>query len=133
MINWHRPKWLIGSAILSAMLAIGSWHASAFAEEAVSFTEDVFPILELRCLECHVPGGPGYEASGLDMRTYDSLMKGTKHGPIIVPRSAFTSNLIAVIDGRTDPNLRMPHNRKRLSKCERLLIRFWINQGAKDN
>jgi hypothetical protein len=50
-----------------------------------------------------------------------------------VPREAFTSNLIAVIDGRTDPALSMPHNKKRMSKCERLLIRFWVNQGAKNN
>jgi hypothetical protein len=60
-------------------------------------------------------------------------MKGTKHGAVVTPGRAFESNLVAVIDQRTDPELWMPHNRKRMSKCERLLIRFWVNQGAKDN
>jgi len=109
------------------------WSFGAVAQDAVSYKEDVFPILELRCLECHVPGGEGYEKSGLDLRTYESLMKGTNFGPVVVPGRAFESNLIAVIDQRTDKELWMPHNRKRMSKCERLLLRFWVNQGAKDN
>ena len=116
-------------AIVSALL----WWPAALAAEVGSFEHDVFPILELRCLECHQPGEKGYEQSGLDLRTYQSLMKGTKHGPIVVPRSAFTSNLVVVIDHRAEASIRMPHEGKRLSKCERLLVRFWINQGARDN
>ena len=120
-------------AALSVLFAGGIWSFGAAAQDAVSFKEDVFPILELRCLECHVPGGEGYEKSGLDLRTNEGLMKGTKHGAVVTPGRAFESNLVAVIDQRTDPELWMPHNRKRMSKCERLLIRFWVNQGAKDN
>ncbi len=124
---------LLRGAASIAFFASGLWAIEAAAQDAVSFTEDVFPIIELRCLECHQPGGSGYETSGLDLRTYDSLMKGTNFGPVIVPRSAFESNLIAVIDHRTDPKIRMPHNQKRMSKCERLALRFWINQGARNN
>ncbi len=116
-----------------AVFAGGLWAFGAVAQEATSYKEDVFPIIELRCLECHVPGGEGYESSGLDLRTFDSLMKGTKHGPVVVPRSAFESNLIAVIDHRTAEEIRMPHNAKKMSKCERFAIRAWINQGAHDN
>ena len=129
----YRFERLVCGSLLSVALMAGAWSTTASAQDAISFTEDVYPVLELRCLECHQPGGSGYETSGLDLRTYDGLMKGTKHGPIVVPGSAFTSNLIAVIDGRTDPALRMPHNRKRMSKCERLLLRFWVSQGARDN
>ncbi len=133
MIQRRHSNRFTWGLVVSMMLAAGSWATAAGADEPVSYKEDVFPILELRCLECHKPGEAGYESSGLDLRTYDGLMKGTKHGPIVVPREAFTSNLIAVIDGRTDPALRMPHNKKRMSKCERFLIRFWVNQGAKNN
>jgi cytochrome c len=118
---------------LFALLAAVMSPLEAIAQDAVSFKEDVFPIIELRCLTCHQPNGKGYEASGLDMRTYESLMKGTKFGSVVTPGKAFESNLIAVIDRRTDPKIWMPHNRKRLSKCERLLFRFWVSQGAKDN
>ncbi len=115
-------------------LILGGGLLPATAQgEPVSFKNDVFPIIELRCLSCHQPGGLGFEESGLDMRSYESLMKGTKHGSMIVPRSAFTSNLIAMIEHRTDSNLYMPHSKKRISKCERLIFKFWINQGAKNN
>ena len=51
---------------LTAILVTGTPAAA----DPISFKEDVFPTLELRCLECHQPGGDGYEKSGLDMRTY---------------------------------------------------------------
>lgn len=121
-----------GAAVTGAVL-VGAVSATGASAQEINFKDDVFPIIELRCLECHQPGGPGYEASGLDMRTYESLMKGTSHGPVILPGNAFESNLIAVIDQRTDPALFMPHNKKKLSKCERLMLRFWISQGAKNN
>ncbi len=121
---------VLGLAV-SAMLMIGSFAPGAAAQ--VSFEEDVFPIIELRCLECHQPGGDGYEASGFDMRTYESLMKGTKNGPMIVPGSAMESNLLAVIDRRTSPEIWMPHEKKQLSKCERQAFRFWVSQGARNN
>ena len=60
-------------------------------------------------------------------------MKGTKHGPMVLPRRPMESNLIAAVDGRTSQQLRMPHNRKRITKCERMIFRFWISQGARDN
>ncbi len=124
---WSRL--VLGAVAATAMFA---WTPGA-AAETVSFKEDVFPIIQIRCLECHQPGGKGYDKSGLDLRTYEGLMKGTRHGPIVVPRNPFMSNLIAVIDGRTDPEIRMPHNKKRMSKCERQLFRFWVGQGARNN
>jgi hypothetical protein len=116
---------------LTALLLVAAWPAGAAAQ--VSFNEDVFPIIELRCLECHQPGGSGYEKSGLDLRTYESLMKGTKHGSMITPGSWIESNLLAVIDHRTARETWMPHNKKPLSKCEQLTLRHWVMQGARNN
>ena len=65
---------LMGSALL-ALLAFPALGAPMKGE--VSYKKDVVPILHDYCLSCHQPGGKGYEKSGLDMRTYDSLMKGT--------------------------------------------------------
>ena len=129
----HHSNGRLLAAALSASLMATTLAADAGAQESVSFKEDLFPIIELRCLECHQPGGDGYEASGLDMRTYAGLMKGTKFGSVVTAGSSFESNLMAVIEQRTDSQIWMPHNRKRLSKCERLLFRFWVNQGARDN
>ena len=60
-------------------------------------------------------------------------MKGTKYGPMVTPGSAIDSNLLAVIDRRTSPEIWMPHERKQLSKCERQAFRFWVMQGARNN
>jgi hypothetical protein len=125
---------LVGRALglsLAAMLMVATWAPGAAAQ--ISFKEDVFPIIELRCLECHQPGGAGYEKSGFDLRTYEGLMKGTRYGSMVTPRSPFESNLMAVIDHRTSSEIWMPHKRKQLTKCERQIFRAWVAQGARDN
>ncbi len=120
-------------AIALATLAATLFSASVSAAEKVSFSEDIYPIIQIRCLECHQPQGEGYEKSGLDLRTYEGLMKGTKFGPMVIPGDAFMSNLIVLIDGRARAGLRMPHGKKKLNSCDRRLFRSWINQGAKNN
>ncbi|MBR9971278.1 c-type cytochrome domain-containing protein [Magnetospirillum sulfuroxidans] len=119
----------IAAAALAVCLA-----TPAFAkQEPVSFAEDIQPILQIRCAVCHQPGGDGLEKSGLDMTSYEGLMKGTKHGPMIVAGDPVTSNLMVLIDGKADKSLQMPHGKKKLSSCDRDLIRKWIKQGAKNN
>ncbi len=120
------------SAFTAATILAGTLSSDANAD-AISFKEDIFPIMQIRCAACHQPGGKGYETSGLDLRTYEGLMKGTKYGPVVLPGRAFTSNLIVVIEHRTEPEIWMPHQRKQLSKCERQTFRFWVSQGAKNN
>jgi hypothetical protein len=68
------------------------------------------------------------------MQTYDSLMKGTKFGPVIKPEDALSSTLMILIDGRADPSINMPHgNNEPLSGEQIKLFEKWINQGAKNN
>lgn len=120
---------ILAAAAFAAVVA-----APALAkEEPVSYSEDVKPILDIRCTVCHQAGAEGYEKSGLDLTTYESTMKGTKHGPMIVPGDPVSSNLMRLIDGKADKSLQMPHGKKKLSSCDRDLIRKWIKQGAKNN
>lgn len=120
------------SILLAAALAAFASPALA-KEEPVSFSEDIQPILQVRCTVCHQPGGDGLDKSGLDMTSYEGLMKGTKHGPMITPGDPVTSNLMVLLDGKADKSLQMPHGKKKLSTCDRDLIRKWIKQGAKNN
>ena len=98
-----------------------------------SFSEDIFPIFKGRCIECHQPGGQGYEKSGLDLTTYEGLMKGTKFGPMVIPKDPNSSNLVWLLDWRAGPDLRMPHGTKKLSTCDRDAIKRWIRDGALKN
>lgn len=105
----------------------------ACAADTTSFAEDVLPIFKGRCISCHQPGGDGYDKSGLDLSTYEGVMKGTKMGPMVIPKDPDSSNLIWLLDWRGAPQTRMPHGKKKLSTCDRSAIRTWIREGAKNN
>lgn len=103
-------------------------------EPQVSFANEIKPILGKHCLECHVEGGPGQVKSGLNMETYEGLMKGTRYGPVIDPGNSLSSTLIILVEGRADPSLAMPHGaRDKLNATEIGIIKRWIDQGAKNN
>ena len=122
----------LGMGMVTSVGIVNAPNACA-AEEAVSFKEDILPLLKWRCASCHEPGGAGYEKSGLDLTSYAGVMKGTKFGQMVIPRDPESSNLMLLLDWRASPELRMPHNKKQLSSCDRSSIRTWIRQGAKDN
>lgn len=116
-------------------LALASWGCS----HQVSFKNDVHPILIKHCSSCHSPGGEGYAASGFNVMTYKSVMKGTKYAQVIVPGSAIGSTLMTLIEHRASPKIAMPRSHHpgapadSLTKQQIKLIGTWIDQGAKDN
>lgn len=119
--------------MLLVVFALFSSYAMAAPVE-VSYQNQVSPIIHDYCLNCHEPGGKGYEKSGLDMRTYPSLMKGTQFGSVIKPGDSFTSILIQVVEGRVHASIKMPYGMSGgLSKENIGLLKKWVDQGAKDN
>lgn len=125
-----------GRRLLSAALPIVlcAGLAGCAGEEAISFSQNVKPILDQNCLACHQPGGEGFESSGFSMVSYDKLMKGTKFGPMIIAGDSEGSNLVVLMEGRADPSISMPHgSMKPVRKADTQLIRTWIDQGAKNN
>jgi hypothetical protein len=99
----------------------------------VGFATQVKPVLDQNCVECHRAAGQGYGKSGLRLDSYESLMAGTKFGPVIKPGSAISSSLYLLVAGKADPSIRMPHNRKPLPSESVEIIKNWIDQGAKNN
>jgi len=117
----------IGEEIISS-----SGQVCAAAAKA-SFAEDVMPIFVGRCFSCHKPGGQGDEKSGLDLSSYEGVMKGTKSGRMVIPGDPEGSNLMWLLDWRGAPETHMPQGKKKLSNCDRDAIRTWIREGAKNN
>ena len=108
--------------------------AGCSGEPAVSFSQDVKPILEQNCMKCHQVGGEGQVASGLSMASYADLMKGTRNGPMIIAGDVEGSNLLVLMEGRADPSISMPHGQNEpVSKQDIQTIRLWVEQGAKNN
>jgi hypothetical protein len=103
-------------------------------EPAVSYSQDVKPIIDKNCIECHEAGGKGEQASGFNLSTYDLMMKGARFGPMVVPGDAEGSNIVVLMEGRADPSISMPHGQKEtIPKEDIQTIRRWIKQGAKNN
>jgi hypothetical protein len=92
---------------------------------AVSFANDVLPILQSRCVNCH--GGDRIE-EGLLLRSYAELMAGSDNGPVITPGNVENSLLAELILSR-----KMPKRGPKLTPPQVQIIVDWITQGALEN
>jgi Planctomycete cytochrome C len=120
-----------GGLSLGGATFVAPMHQACAQQARISFAEDIAPILKGWCVSCHQPGGEGYKASGLDLTSYDGLMKGTKFGAMVIPGQPDSSNLVVLIEGRA--KIQMPHGHKPLPECLRSNIWTWIFEGAKNN
>jgi uncharacterized membrane protein len=119
------------AALLGAALLLMACQRDA---GQVSYARNVAPVLEKHCKACHLPGQAGYVVSGFELKDYDTLMKGTQYGPVVLPGDALASVLVMLIEGRADPSLKMPHgDAPPLDADEIATIRRWVEQGAKNN
>ena len=98
----------------------------------VSFSQDVFPIIDRRCTKCH-GGGTNDDGSprieeGLSMLTYEDLLAGSWNGPVIEPGDVENSYLIEQISTGE-----MPKKEPDLLPNEIRIIRAWVEAGAPNN
>ena len=110
------------------LLALG-WVVSvpstlSRAQESVSFTRDIQPILQNSCWKCH---GEAMQLSKLDLRTLEGALKGGEKGASIVPGKAEDSRLYRRVAGLERPA--MPMDGK-LTGDQISTIKAWIDQGA---
>ena len=113
-----------GSAIKELGLAFD--EPAAAGRPSPSFSADISPILTGQCAiaECHVVDGP----HDIDLRTYDTLMKGGDEGAIVIVGDARESEIVEEIaEGK------MPPEGPPLDAAQIQLIIDWINEGAKNN
>ena len=99
----------------------------AGAQTAVSFHEQVLPILERRCQICHQREKGQAE---LSLASHKGLLDGGKSGPAVVPGDSDESLLVKQISGEKPA---MPQAGEPLAPDELELIRRWITEGAKDD
>jgi uncharacterized membrane protein len=104
-------------------------------QRVVSFQNDIDPMLKDKCLQCHKPpNGDGYIQTGLSMESYETLMKGTIFGTVIISGDSKRSVINKLTEGRAGESMRMPHgDAKKLTAEEIELLRLWVNQGAVNN
>lgn len=125
-----------------SLSALAVCAALCGCERQVSFANDVQPILDSACVNCHDQSGEGAATSGLALNSYNDLMQGTRFGQVVVPGSPESSALYLTVAQKTAPEIHMPpHHDDRLAKGQGVplrddqveTIRRWIEQGAKNN
>ena len=96
-------------------------------KKKISYTADVKPILNSKCISCH---GGVKKNGGLSFLFRDEAIAVTQSGkPAIIPGSANKSELIRRLH-ETDLEERMPYRKPKLSDEEIEILTKWIDQGA---
>jgi ankyrin repeat protein len=107
-------------------LPCAAWAQTASGPpQAVSYDEQVRPILAAKCFGCH---GPRQQQSGLRLDLRQNALRGGDYGVVIVPGHADESKLIQRITG-SSAGLQMPPTGP-LEPHEIEILRAWIDRGA---
>jgi mono/diheme cytochrome c family protein len=88
----------------------------------VNYQDDVLPIFQQRCAECH---GDEEQEEGLKLTTYRAAMNGSQNGTVIEPGDPDSSYLVKLI-----ANGQMPKRGDPLPQSEIDTIIAWIAAGA---
>jgi mono/diheme cytochrome c family protein len=96
------------------------------AKRPVRFVEDVKPILEVSCAQCH---GRGRDKGGFQIDTRETFLKGGDSGPAVIEGASDRSLLIEMVSGLDLDNV-MPQKGKRLTSEQVGILRAWIDQGV---
>ncbi len=98
--------------------------------EHISYSQHVQPIFKQNCLSsgCH---NSRDRANGLELTSWESLIRGSDYGAVIISGHAHHSHLIEHLEGETEP--RMPLNRPPLPEEQIEFIARWVEEGARND
>jgi hypothetical protein len=126
------PVFLITAAVVWGFSGFTQDTKTSKSPKEISYSKDVAPILEKFCATCHNEDED--HPSQLFMDTYESLMKGGKHGQAVKPGTAKESLLLQKMDAEPPFGKKMPPSKKLIPTDEQVeVLRQWIDQGAKKN
>lgn len=98
---------------------------SGGAAQAASW-DDVAPIFQDRCVLCHEGE---FAPLGLSLVGYDTVMKGSENGPVVIAGDPDASPIIHRLTGQAEPQMPMD-GPPFLDEAQIALIRDWIAAGA---
>lgn len=100
------------------------------SKSSIDYQRDIVPILAQNCTACH---NAKEAEGGLNLESFDALMKGGDTGASIVPKNATESYLMNRITGQEEPIMPPEDNSvgaKPLNDSQIELLKTWIAQGA---
>lgn len=119
-----------GDPLTTAEIAlITQWIDSlppTLVSSKVDFDQDVKPLLEQQCYECH---SAARASSQLRLDNRELALQGGLSGPVILPGDASHSRLLQRVQGLGGVR-RMPLGKSPLTAPQIAILNNWINQGA---
>jgi cytochrome c/anaphase-promoting complex subunit 4 len=113
----------MAKALLSLVLSVSVASLAGAAEPTY---EQLAPLLEAKCTLCHDSEDQG---GGLDLSTYDAILRGGASGDVVKPGDANGSKLYRVVARLEQPF--MPRGDGPLSEGELKLLERWIASGLR--
>ena len=92
------------------------------AAHKVSFSEEIYPLLEQSCTKCH---GKGKAKGGFSLETREQLLVGGDTGASVVVGNSAGSYLVELVSG-IDPDNVMPQKGSKFTPEQVGLERAWI-------
>ncbi len=116
-------RWFLGGTFALVGLCVGPCLSAAGVYEST-----LKPLLRERCFSCH---GALQQKASLRLDTVASMLRGGKHGPVLVPGKPAESSLLSRVTS-TDPDEHMPpeHEGQPFSSEQSALLTRWITDGA---
>jgi hypothetical protein len=134
-----RVPFVTSLLLLAAALSAQGKDAKA-AATAVDFEKQIWPILESRCVDCHMTehvaegGRKKRPKGGVTLDSKDGIVAGNKKGKLVVAKKPDDSLLYQAVTLPADHEDHMPpqkaKNNTPLAKDQTDLIKTWIEQGA---
>lgn len=115
---------LAAACLALSGVAVPPLVAAQGARKPISFQQDIAPVLDRACGQCHIRSMQGK----LRLDSEAAILRGGASGPSILPGHSGDSLLVKRILGVTDAP-RMPLGGQPLSSTDVQLIRRWIDEG----
>ena len=123
----HSSAQLLGAALLVLPVSVFGAVTATTEEARINYNDQVRPIVEQNCLECH---NAEKRKGGLSMGSYGDLLEGGKDGPVVIPGQGAGTILIDRLTGKEEPQ--MPKDVDPLSAEKIDLVRRWVEEGARE-
>ncbi|MDE0839769.1 MAG: hypothetical protein OSB41_12055, partial [Kiritimatiellae bacterium] len=117
-----------------SMICFG-FPALALSAEKIQFEQEIWPIIETSCLDCHSPthvvkGKTKKPKAGLVLNSASAIMRGGDDGAVVVPGKPLESALFTLTTLDPDDDDIMPSKGDVLTETQQALLHNWIKQGA---
>ncbi len=119
-----RSRWMLSSRVMLAgiiqyaILYPGS--ADLFAELTSQDPHPASTVLQTHCTECH---GPETVKQGLNLSTPNTVLQGSRSGPVLIPGQPEGSLLVQLLEPDAEPHMPPKHQ---LSPAEIESIKDWV-------